>query len=179
MASTKDAEEGQPAPRRRAGGRRGTNSLNSSFTASCAIGDDKNSDDKVAPKGRIKSRRERGGSLGRSLSNSLNRSLNGIQRTEGRLSVSFSDSQGLSSEAIADILSGSGLEPDDQSDSSVSVKELMDEQEEAMEQRDGLGSLKGSTPLSPRSQRRMKRPQLTTIVSQRSMKFDLEDSDGE
>ena len=54
----------------------------------------------------------------------------------------------------------------------------MDEQEEAIEGRDSLASLGGSTPLSPRSQRR-RRPQLQTIVSQRIMKFDSDGSDEE
>mmetsp|Transcript_14353 Transcript_14353/g.22142 ORF Transcript_14353/g.22142 Transcript_14353/m.22142 type:complete len:202 (-) Transcript_14353:3025-3630(-) len=184
-------KDGLPAPRRRAGGRRGVNNLNSSFIASSITkSTEQNSDDKppsesavagdgAAPKRRtsIQSRRERGGSLGSNLSNSLNRSVTGIERTEGRLSVSFSDNRGLSASTIADILSGSGLDLDGpESESEKSAKEMMEEQEEAVEGRDHLGSLGGAA--SPRSRRRS-RPQLQTIVSQRIMKFDSSDGSDE
>lgn len=183
-------KDGLPAPRRRAGGRRGmNNNLNSSFTTACSISNtEQNSDDTpksesaaaddgAEPKRRttIESRRQRGGSLGSNLSNSLNRSMTGIERTEGRLSVSFSDGRGLSASAIADILSGSGLEPDEESEKSA--KEMMEDQEELAEGRDNLGSLGGAA--SPRSRRRLSRPKLQTIVSQRIMKFDSSDGSDE
>ncbi len=167
------------------------NNLNSSFTACSISNTEQNSDDTspsessaaagddgAAPKRRttIESRRQRGGSLGSNLSNSLNRSMTGIERTEGRLSVSFSDDRGLSASTIADILSGSGLEPDEPgSESEKSVKEMMEDQEEMVEGRDSLGTLGGAA--SPRSRRRMSRPKLQTIVSQRIMKFDSDGSD--
>mmetsp|Transcript_12974 Transcript_12974/g.21253 ORF Transcript_12974/g.21253 Transcript_12974/m.21253 type:complete len:201 (+) Transcript_12974:67-669(+) len=185
--ATDDKHE-QPAPRRRAGGRRGTNNLNSSFKA-CSITSNENTEDQNShsesaatdgegPNRRAtqSSRRQRGGSLGSCLSSSLNRSMTGIERTEGRLSVSFSDNRGLSTAMIADILSGSGLDAEEQgSDAEKSFKEMMEEQEEAMEGRDSLGKLGGIASLSPRSQRRTK-PQLQTIVSQRIMKFDSDGS---
>ncbi len=181
-------KDGPPAPRRRAGGRRGMNNLNNSFTACSISNTEQNSDDTppsesaagddgAEPKRRakIESRRQRGGSLGKNLSNSLNRSMTGIERTEGRLSVSFSDGQGLSASTIADILSGSGLEADEPgSESEKSVKEMMEDQEEMAEGRDNLGSLGGAT--SPRSRKRLARPKLQTIVSQRIMKFDSDGS---
>lgn len=170
-----------PAPRRRAGGRRGTNNnLSSSFKA-CTISH--NSDDPSAaevdldsspPKRRATSRRDRNHSLGNSLGKSLqDRGVGGIERTEGRLSVSFSDQRGLSSSAIADILSGSGLDHSDEpgAESEKHLKALMDEQEEAVEGRDSVGSLGGFSSSSPRNQ---KRQQLSTIISQKIMKFDFD-----
>ncbi len=189
-----DDKDGLPAPRRRAGGRRVMNNLSSSFKA-CSISndntEDKNSDDpsesaaagdenaSSPPKRRAPSRRARGGSLGSCLSSSLqDRALGGIDRTEGRLSVSFADQRGLSSATIADILSGSGLDPPDEgSEPEKSLKELMDEQDEAVEERDWVGRLGPKTLTTPRSQRRRSRHlQLTTIVSQKSMNFNFDPS---
>ena len=189
--ATDDKHVQQPAPRRRTGGRRGMNNLSSSFKA-CSISPnteaEENSgeaaddceDDEPKRRASHASRRQRGGSLGSCLSSSLNRSMTGIERTEGRLSVSFSDAKGLSNAMIADILSGSGLEPDENgSDPEKSFKERMEEQEEAVEGRDSLGKLGGCPTLSPRSQRRNSRPQLQTIISQKMLQFDSDGSDEE
>jgi hypothetical protein len=174
------------------------NNLSSSFKA-CSISndntEDKNSDDpsesaaagdenaSSPPKRRAPSRRARGGSLGSCLSSSLqDRALGGIDRTEGRLSVSLEGylltQRGLSSATIADILSGSGLDPPDEgSEPEKSLKELMDEQDEAVEERDRVGRLGPKTLTTPRSQRRRSRHlQLTTIVSQKSMNFNFDPS---
>ncbi|KAL7437369.1 hypothetical protein ACHAXM_009086 [Skeletonema potamos] len=175
-----DDNDGLPARRSRAGGqRRGTNNLSISFKAFSIDNNEfevSSSNDSTPPKRRTPSRRERGGSLGSCLSSSLqDRALGGIDRTEGRLSVSFADPRGLPSAMIADILSGAGLDPPDipSSEPQKSLKELMDEQEEAVEGRDSVGSL-GDSPktLSPRSQKRRSRHlQLATIISQKSMNF--------
>ena len=66
--------------------------------------------------------------------------------------------------------------PDEKSDKSF--KEMMEEQEEAVEGRDSLGKLGGCPTLSPQSKRR-NRPHLQTIISQKIMQFDSDESDEE
>ena len=170
----------------------GMNNLSSSFNAACSLNvedtspDDPPHDDDdttttpsspggTPPKRRAPSRRARTGSLQSRLCSSLqDRGSEGIARTEGRLTVSFSDQRGLSGATIADILSGSGLEPDESGkEPEKSLKELMDEQDEAQEGRDSLSSL-GTSPTTRRRSRHM---QLTTIISQESMNFNYDPND--
>ena len=192
LATDEDKDDGLPTRRR--GGRRGhhggVNNLSSSFNACSLNGsgrggggdtedtsdDPKDNNDAATappgtpPKRRPSSRRSRAGSMGSRLCSSLqDRGTEGIARTEGRLSVSFSDQRGLSGATIADILSGSGLDPPEPgSEPEKSLKELMEEQDEAQEGRDSLGKL--TTP----NRRRSRHMQLTTIISQRSMKFSFD-----
>ena len=175
-----------PFTRRRSKGlRRGVgdmNNLRGSFKACSVASDD--SDDSIddkkddpndndpppspLPNRRLRSRaRARSDSL---LLSRLSRSLEdrcsgGIEGTLGRLTVSFSDQRGLSGATIADILSGVGLDPpdDDEQDNATSFKELMEEQEEAMEGRDNLGALGGACNRPRR--RSYTRPQLAPIPS--------------
>ena len=190
--TTNELATDEPPTRRRA--RRGQqnggmNNLSSSFNAACSLNNQDTSsspdappheDDTTAtpqslgtpPKRRAPSRRARTGSLQSRLCSSLHdRGSEGIARTEGRLSVSFSDQCGLSGATIADILSGSGLEPDESgAEPEKTLEELMDEQEEAQEGRDSLGSL-------PKGRRRSRHIQLTTIISQKSMNFNYDPND--
>mmetsp|Transcript_24012 Transcript_24012/g.43045 ORF Transcript_24012/g.43045 Transcript_24012/m.43045 type:complete len:162 (+) Transcript_24012:40-525(+) len=121
-----------------------------------------------APPARRRTTARRSRAANSTLSNSLRADRRtGLAATRGRLSVSFSDTKGLSAAQIGDILSG-GLDGDDEPE--ASMDDLL-----------GVGRKGGSEGNNRSTSRRIG---LKTIQSQRSVSFsvdpkDLEDSDEE
>lgn len=173
-----DGEEKMPARRpARRSPRAGNSSLSSSFSNSNSLDLSKavgntgspsaDGGDKLPARRATRQSRAANPSLSSSFSNSLRGDRNtGLKGTKGRLSVSFSDEQGLSAATIGDILS--------------EFEDGEDEKEMSMEDLLGVGKEGGrdekKVPVS-RTRGTRGKMQLMTIQSQRSVTFTMDPND--